>query len=81
MNENPWHVYDEARMQRERVQEEMRQIRLQEQALEARGRRPGLLPQLWRIVSRWLEARNRRRAESFEQRPLTAIQAKHHSEI
>ena len=81
MNENPWHVYDEARMQRERVQEEMRQIRLQEKALKARGRRPGLLPQVWLIVTRWLHARNEQRAQALESRPPTAMHAKHDSGI
>ncbi len=32
MNENPWHVDDIARMERERIQEEMRQIRMIEAA-------------------------------------------------
>ena len=81
MNENPWHVYDEARMQRERVQEEMRQIRLEEKALKARGRRPGLLPQVWLIVSRWLEARNKQTAQPNRRRSLTAMHAKHHPGI
>ena len=30
MNDNPWHVDDMARMQRERIQEEMRQIRMED---------------------------------------------------
>ena len=81
MNDNPWHIDDIARMQRERVQEEMRQIRLQEKALKARARRPGLLPQIWLIVSRWLKARNEQKAQALERRPLTAMQTKHDSGI
>jgi hypothetical protein len=55
MNDSPWHVNDMARMQRERLQEEMRQIRLEEKALSAGERRPGLLSQVGMLLSRWLK--------------------------
>ncbi len=46
MNENPWHVDDIARMQRERIQEEMREIRMAEAASKAHSPRISLLARI-----------------------------------
>ena len=59
MNDSPWHVDDMARMQRERVQEEMRQIRLEAKALSAGEQRPGLLSHVGTVLSHWLKARSK----------------------
>jgi hypothetical protein len=56
MNENPWRVESVAGLQRERVQEEMRQIRMEEKALQARERRPGLLLRGWVLLRAWVSA-------------------------
>ena len=53
MNDNPWHVDDMARMQRGRIQEEMRQIRMEERALAARVKRPGMIARLWAGIWTW----------------------------
>ena len=54
MNNSPWQVENMARMQRERIQEEMNQIRLEEKALGAQARGPGLVVRLWLGIRRWL---------------------------
>ncbi len=47
MNDNPWHVDDMARAQRERIQEEMREIRLLEAANRARRPARSLLAKMF----------------------------------
>ncbi len=37
MNQNPWHVESMAQYERERIQKEMKQIRLEEEALKAKS--------------------------------------------
>jgi hypothetical protein len=54
MNQNPWQVESLARYERDRIREEMRQIRMQERALKARVRKPNFKFQVWRILLRWL---------------------------
>ncbi len=82
MNENPWRIDDLARLQRGRLQEEMRQIRLEEQALRARQRRPGLIARLWARVQAWLKAPEPPPARRIRaKRPLTLAHAKHHGHI
>ena len=54
MNQNPWHVESMAQYERGRIQQEMKQIRLEEEALKGRVRRPGLLQQARLMVSKWL---------------------------
>jgi len=75
MIDNPWHVDDMARMQRERVQEEMRQIRFEEKALKARVRGPGPLPQVWLLVSGWFKAKRTPAGHSL-QRPAIEVSAR-----
>jgi hypothetical protein len=53
MNENPWRVDDIARLKRERIQEEMRQIRMVDAANQAR---PAQLSFVARILVRVLLA-------------------------
>jgi hypothetical protein len=53
MNDNPWHVESMVRMRRERIQEEMRRIRLEERALNAPTRPVGLVVRLWTALQRW----------------------------
>ena len=57
MNQNPWHVDNMARYERGRIQEEMRQIRLLEEALNGRVRPPSLRRQVWRVLFTWIAAR------------------------
>ncbi len=59
MNENPWRVDDIARLQRERIHEEIRQIRSEERAAEPQPHRIGLLARLGRLVARILAPRVR----------------------
>ncbi len=68
MNVN--NLYTEAyiRFQQERVQEEMKRIRLEEEALKGRPH-PPLLPRLRLLVQNWVEAR--------KNRPVQAIVVEH----
>ncbi len=82
MYDNPWRVNEISRLQRDRVQEEMRQIRLEEEALRAQVRRPGLIEKLWAGFRNWLKSAEQRPAYSARPaRPLTLAQAKHHGHI
>jgi hypothetical protein len=60
MNENPWHIDDIARMQWERIQEEMREIRMAEVANRPHARRLNLAArlaaQLHAASRKWLHA-------------------------
>jgi len=80
MNDNPWHVENMARAQRERVQEEMRQIHLEDAVLKRHAERRGLLVQVWLLVQRWLEARRQHtvQAKGVKQQTLQAAGTKHH---
>jgi len=69
MNDNPWNVDNLARLQRERIQEEMKQIRLEESATKARQPHPSLVSKAWRAIWRWLRARETS-MHGVEQRPV-----------
>lgn len=82
MNENPWHIDDIARMQRERIQEEMREIRMVEAASRPHARRLNLavrvVVQIYRAISKWLHPA-RRATQSVERRPQATLHAKPHT--
>ncbi len=71
MIDNPWRVESVARGQRERLQEEMKQIRLEEAALESRVRRPNLLRRAWLVIRSNFEPRKARL-----ERPVRAVGVK-----
>ncbi len=82
MNENPWRIDDLARLQRGRLQEEMRQIHLEEHALSARRKGPALIERLWARVQAWLKSPDPRPAHPVRaRRQLTLAHAKHHGHI
>ena len=81
MNDNPWHVQNMARMQRERIQEEMTQIRLEERALRAQARGPGFLARLWLGPKRWLVKLEEHPSPLRRYKVLTAAHAKHGSRM
>ena len=82
MNENPWRIDDIARMQRERIQGEMRQIRLEEKALKAGVRGPGLMARARLRLQAWVKARSGRQAHTAPALgPLTLTDAKPHGRI
>jgi hypothetical protein len=57
MNQSPWQVENAARYERERIQGEMAHIRLEQQALEGRVKRPDLISRVWSLTRQWLAAR------------------------
>ena len=69
MNDNAWNVDNLARLQRERIQEEMRQIRLEESAAKARQRQLSLVSKAWLAIWRWLRVRAAS-TERVEQQPV-----------
>ncbi len=82
MYDNPWRIDDIARMERERIRDEMRQIRLEEKALQARVKGPGLLAKALLKAKEWLKARETRPEYSPRvQPPLTLTQVKPHTGI
>ena len=82
MNDNPWHVESMARLQRDRIQEEMSQIRLEERALRAQAIvSPGLLARLWLGPKRWLVKLEERPSLVRRYKVLTAAHAKHGSRM
>jgi hypothetical protein len=82
MNENPWRVDDIARLERERIQEEMRQIRLVEAANRAR---PPRLDFAARALVRVLLAAKgwfrhaKKPAPAVRPQPQVRLHARHHS--
>ncbi len=82
MNENPWRVDDIARMQRERIQEEMRQIRILEAANRAHAPRLGLAAriaaQLYMGIQKWLHPA-RKAPRGLEPQPQVRLHAKPHA--
>lgn len=80
MNDNAWNIDNIARLERERVREEMRQIRLEESAMKARQRRPSLVTQAKLAIRKWLEARDKA-AQGFEQRRVQATAVKREAGI
>lgn len=80
MNDNPWHVDNLARLQRERIQEEMRQIRLEKSAARARQRQPSLVSKAWLAIRRWLRARATSMPR-IEQQPTQTRVVKRHTGI
>jgi hypothetical protein len=81
MNDNPWHVGSMARLQRDRIQDEMSQIRLEEGALRAQAREPGFLARLWLGPKRWLVKLEERPSLVRRYKVLTAAHAKHGSRM
>lgn len=69
MNDNPWNVDNLARLQRERIQEEIRQIRLEESAAKARQRQLSLVSKAWLAIWRWLRVRATS-TQRVEQQPV-----------
>ena len=49
MNMNPWQVENMARYERDRIRDEVRQIRLEQKALKARIRQPSLVLKVWKL--------------------------------
>jgi hypothetical protein len=76
MNDNPWHIESMARAQRERVQEEMRQIRLEEKALKAQSPESGLVLRLWLALQRWVVKRKAHPSPIGHYEPFTPAEAK-----
>lgn len=66
MNENPWRVDDIARAQRERIRDEMREIRLEEKALRARPERPAWISRFWLFIRRWFASGQKQAAQSSQ---------------
>lgn len=82
MNENPWRVDDIARMQRGRLQEEMRQIRREDKALRSRAKASGLVERLRAAVLAWLKAQATAPAHPVHaRRPLKLAHSRHHSRM
>ena len=50
MNMNPWHVENMAQYERDRIRDEVRQLRLEQKALKRRIRRPSLVLKVWRLL-------------------------------
>ncbi len=81
MNDNPWRVDDMARMQRERIQEEMREIRMVEAAQPHAARlnlAARLLLQLYVAAQNWLR-RAKKPARAVEAGPQTHLHARSHA--
>jgi hypothetical protein len=78
MYENPWRIDEIARMNRARIRDEMRQIRLEEQAERARSKQPAWLPQLWMAVANEVELI--KSVIAFARRP-TRFHVKRHARI
>ena len=78
MNENPWHIDDIARMQRERIQEEMREIRMAEAASKPHAPRRSLAAQLYMAIRKWLHPA-RKAALRAERQPQARLHAKRHA--
>lgn len=76
MNDSPWRVASVARIQRERIQEEMWQIRREERALRAQVRRPGPLAWFWARVQHWMGRRQQPPVSVYHRRLLTAAPAR-----
>ena len=81
MMENPWRLEEIARMNRERVQDDMRSIRLEEQALEARfeGRR-AIARTAW-ITQPLLNLIEWLRRMRMLQRPAMTMRTRRHARI
>ncbi len=82
MNDNPWRVNELSRLHRGRLQEEMRQIRLEEEALRARVKGPGLFEKLLGRLGAWFKSPESRPVYTARpSRPLTLANAKHGGRI
>jgi hypothetical protein len=79
MNDNLWHVESMARMRRERIQEEMRRIRLEESALKASAAPAGFAVRLWTALQRWSAKPVERPSLKRRYEPLTPANAKRSS--
>ncbi len=84
VNDNPWHVDDMARMQRERIREEMKQIRLQESARRVFPSQPSwlmsILVKVLAPIQRLLNPPASRRPQSV-QRTITMRHSKRQSHL
>jgi len=76
MNQNPWHVENQAQYERERIQQEMRQIRLGERASRGAVQRPGPVTRLWLLVRQWLATQHKRAGTAVQRRPTEATNAR-----
>lgn len=49
MNMNPWQVENMAQYERDRIRDEVRQLRLEQKARKARTRQPSLVLKVWKL--------------------------------
>ena len=75
MNQNPWYLERMVQYEQDRTDQALKQIRLEEEALKARVRHPGLLAKARFLMRRWVEARQQHATSA--PRPLTTAPAKH----
>ncbi len=82
MNENPWRIDDLARLQRGRLQEEMRQIRLEQRALRAQAKGPGVFGRVWAALRAWFKPVPPQPIRPIHpRRPMKLAHARHHSRL
>ena len=57
MNQSPWYVENMAEYERERIRQEMGQIRLGERVSKPQVQGPRPIARLWHLVRRWFATR------------------------
>ena len=75
MNQNPWHVENMAQYERERIRQEMGQIRLGERVSKPKVRGPRPIARLWHLVRRWFATQQKRQDEAVRRQPAGTTNA------
>ncbi|HSR19838.1 MAG TPA: hypothetical protein VLL49_02890 [Anaerolineales bacterium] len=74
MNQSPWQVENAARYERERIAQDMTQLRLEQRARAGRIKRRQPMVKIWMLIRGWFQAGQKRGADALRHRPARATQ-------